>query len=115
MADKEFLGGVTNTTLHMESDGTLHVEEKQDVEPILNYTHAARNHRFSADVMDGMMQHVAEVPFVVFQEECQKRGVRPFSPESDIVMELILADPKYAAFRAAPSVRDPRIKIKGLR
>lgn len=115
MADKEYLGGVTHTTLHLEHDGTLHVEEKQDVEPILDYTHAARNHRFSADALDGMVQHVAEVPMVVFIDECRKRGVTPFSAESDLVMEAIIADPKYAAFRAAPTMRDPRVKIKGLR
>lgn len=114
MADKEVLGGVTNTTLHFEHDGTMHVEEKQDVEPILDYTHAARNHRFSADACDGLMQHVAEVPMVVFIDECRKRGVQPFSKESDLVMEAIIADPQYAKFRAAPKL-DPRIRIKGLR
>lgn len=115
MAHKEFLGGVTNTTLHMESDGTLHVEEKQDVEPILHYTEAARNHRFDASSCDGMMRHEAEIPFTVFQNECQKRGVQPFSPESDLVMEWILAQPEYSKFLAAPKLRDPGIIVKGAR
>lgn len=117
MADSEFLGGVTNTILHTEADGTLHVEEVQDVEPILNYTHAARNHRFDANVMDGMMRHEAEIPFVVFQEECKRRGVVPSlgSKEADLVIEAIMADPKYAAFRAAPVTRDPRIRMRGAR
>lgn len=115
MADKEVLGGITNTTLHFESDGTLHVEEKQDAEPILEYTHAARNSRFDSYVCDGMLKHEAEVPAVVFIDECRKRGVRPFSPESDLVMEWIIAQPEYAKFRAAPAVRDPRIILKGSR
>lgn len=116
MADKEVINnGATRTVLHTETDGTMHVEEWQDAEPILEYAHAARNHRFSADACDGMFRHEAEIPVVIFQEECWKRGVRPFSPESDLVMEAILADPKYAKFRAAPRVADPRIIIKGAR
>lgn len=117
MAEREFLGGVTNTVIHTEHDGTMHIEERQDVEPIMNFTHAARNHRFSADSCDGMLRHEAEIPFVVFQEECQRRGVVPNlgSKEADLVIEAIMADPKYAAFRAAPTTRDPRIIMRGLR
>lgn len=117
MADREFLGGVTGTTLHFEQDGTMHVEEKQDVEPILDYTHAARNHRFGAHSGDGSMRHEAEIPMVVFIDECRKRGVEPRigSAEADLVIEAIMADPKYAKFRAAPSLRDPHIIMKGLR
>lgn len=117
MADKTFLGGVTNTVLHTEADGTFHIEERQDVEGILNYTHAARNHRFSAESLDGMLRHEAEIPFTVFQEECKKRGVVPSlgSKEADLVIEAIMADPKYALFRAAPTVRDPRVIMRGVR
>lgn len=117
MAEREFLGGVTNTTLHFETDGTMHVEEKQDVEPILDYCKAARNNRFNADAMDGMMQHAAEIPMVVFIDECRLRGITPFASEigDNMVIELIMADPKYAHFLAAPKQRDPRIRMKGLR
>lgn len=117
MADRAFIGGATNTTLHFEADGTMHVEEKQDVEPILDYTHAARNHRFSADVCDGMFRHEGEIPFTVFQEECKKRNVFPnvMTAEGEMVIEAILADPQYARFRAAPTMRDARIIIKGAR
>lgn len=116
MAHREFLGGPTNTTLHFE-DGKMHIEEKQDVEPILEYTAAARNHRFSADSCDGMLRHEAEIPFVIFQEECQRRGVPVSlnSQQGNMVIEAILADPKYAYLRAAPVTRDPRIIMKGLR
>ena len=117
MAQTFNLGGITNTLLHFETDGTLHVEERQDVEPILGYTHAAANHRFSAEALGGDMRHEAEIPFVVFQAECQKRGVVPAlgNPASDLVIEAILTDPQYARFRAAPHQRDPRIRMKGLR
>ncbi len=115
MAEREYLGGVTNTTLHIETDGTMHVEEKQDVEGILHYAHAAREHRYSADACDGMLRHEAEVPFTVFQAECQKRGVVPFSEESNLVMESILANPNYSRFLTAAKTRDPRIIMKGSR
>jgi hypothetical protein len=117
MAEKAFLGGVTNTTLHFETDGTMHVEEVQDVAPILEYTHAARNYRFSADACDGMLRHEAEIPFTVFQEECKRRNVVAAlgSKEADMVIEAILVDPKYALFRAAPAMRDPRIRMRGVR
>ena len=116
MSEREFLGGVTNTTLHFETDGTMHVEEKQDVEPILEYTAAARNNRFSANALDGMLRHEGEIPFTVFQEECRIRGIPAhFGPEADAVIEAILRDPKYANFRAAPPQRDAGIIIKGLR
>jgi hypothetical protein len=119
MADKLVIpgsSGYTATVIHTETDGTMHVEEKQNVEPILDYCAAGRDTRFGApDTVDGMFRHEAEIPFVIFQDECVKRGVQPFSPESDMVMELILVDPKYAKFRAAPTVRDPGIVIKGRR
>lgn len=117
MTERTYLGGVTNTVLHQEHDGTLIVEEKQDAEPILEYTHAARNHRFGASSSDGSMRHEAEIPMVIFIDECRKRGVAPRlgSAEADMVIEAIMADPQYAKFRAAPVLRDPRVIMKGLR
>ena len=115
MADKIYVGGVTNTVLHLESDGTIITEERQDCEGILDYTHAARNNRFDADSCDGMLRHVAEIPDVIYIEECRKRGVVMFSKEADLVMEYILSAPEYAKFLAAPKVRDPRIIIRGVR
>jgi len=117
MAEREFIGGATNTVIHTEEDGTMHIEERQDVAPIIEYTHAARNHRFDADSLDGMLRHEGEIPFVIFQEECKRRGIVPnlASIESTEVIEAILRDPKYAKFRAAPNVRDQHIIMKGLR
>lgn len=115
MADKIYVGGVTNTVLHLESDGTIITEERQDCEGILDYTHAARNNRFDADSCDGMLRHEAEIPMTVLIEECRKRGVTPFGPDGDLVIEYILSAPEYAKFRAAPTVRDPRIIMRGVR
>lgn len=118
MADREIIGqGATKTILHTEMDGTLHIEEWQDVEPILDYAHAARNYRFNADALDGMMRHEAEIPFVVFQEACKRRGIPADigSKEGEQVIEEILRDPAFAAFKTAPAMRDPRVIMKGSR
>ena len=115
MAEREYLGGVTNTTLHFEHDGTMHVEEKQDAEPILDYTHAARNYRFGADACDGMLRHVAEVPMVDYIRWCRAANVPLWSKEADLVMEKQLADPANAKLLAAPKLRDPRIIMRGNR
>lgn len=117
MSEKLYLGGATNTVVHTETDGTMHVEERQDVEPIMDFAKAARDNRFNADSLDGMVRHEAEIPFVIFQKECERRGVVPSlgSKEADFVIEAIMADPQYAAFRAAPATRDPRIIMRGIR
>ncbi len=115
MADKFRLGGITDTTMHFENDGTIHVEEKQDAEGILDYAAAGRNNRFSADACDGMMQHVAEVPMVEYIKWCREANVRPFTPAADVVLELKLRDPGNARMLAAPKVRDPRIIMRGAR
>lgn len=115
MAEHVFLGGLTNTTLHLESDGTVHIEEKQDCQDILDYTHAARNNRFNASACDGMMAHVAEVPVVILLEWAREAGISMYSAEMSIVMEKKLQDPQYAKLLAAPVLRDPSIIIKGAR
>jgi hypothetical protein len=122
MADKAFIGGLTNTTLHFESDGTLHIEEKQDVEGILDYAAASRNHRFDANACDGMIRHEAEIPWVTYLDECHKRGITSEramaifgQQEGDFIIESILANPEYAYLRTAPTLRDPRVIIKGSR
>lgn len=117
MTERIDIGGVTNTRLHLEEDGTMHVEERQDVEPIMDFAHAARNHRFSAESCDGMLRHEAEIPFVVFQEACKRRGIVADigSKEANSVIEEILRDPAFSAFKTAPALRDPRIVMKGVR
>ena len=115
MADIERLGGVTNSTLHFETDGTLHVEEKQDAEPILDYTAACRNDRFDADVLDGMMRHEYEIPAVLYIAWCREAGVPFFSQEADFIVEKKMQDPYFAKLLAAPKRVDPHIIMTGLR
>ena len=113
MADRIHIPGTVDAVMHVESDGVIHVEHVQDVEPILDYTHAARNHRYSALSPEGFVAHVAEVPFVVLQEWAREAGCGLFSNEMSIIMEKKLQDPQFARFLAAPKLRDPRIVMKG--
>jgi len=115
MSEKVFLGGVTNTTMHLETDGTIHLQDTVDAEPILDFAAAGRDHRFSADACDGMLRHVAEVPMPEYMKWCAEAKVQPFTPAADIVMELKLRDPDNARMLAAPKVRDPRIIMRGKR
>lgn len=115
MADRIFIPGTVDAVMHVETDGEITVQHIQDVEPILDYTHAGRNHRFSAASPEGTVSHVAEVPFVIMQRWANEAGVGIFSNEMSIIMEKKLQDPQYAKFLAAPKLRDPRVIIKGLR
>jgi hypothetical protein len=123
VAERFHLGGLTNTTLHVESDGTLHIEEKLDAEPILDWTKACRDNRFSAeDTLDGMARYEGEVPVTIYLAECKKRGMDHHTamrtlgtPEGDIILMSILYDPLYAKLRAAPSTRDAHVIVKGAR
>ncbi len=123
MAERTYLGGVTNTVIHTETDGTIHVEERQDLEPILNWTKACRDGRFSGeDVLDGMARYEGEVPFTIYLEECKRRGMDRHkamqalgTAEGDIILTSILYDPKNALLRAAPSTRDAHVIVKGKR
>ena len=115
MADKIFIPGTVDAVMHVESDGVIHVEHVQDVEPILDYTHAARNYRFDAMSTEGFLCHVAEVPDVLLMEWAREAGVGLFSHEMSVIMEMKLRDPQYAKFLAAPKLRDPHVIMRGLR
>lgn len=121
MAEQVHLGGVTNTTLHIETDGTMHVEEKVDAAPILDWTKACRDNRFGAPD-DDFGRYEGEVPVTEYLKECRKRGMDHHkamqtlgTPEGDLILLSILYDPQNAKMRAAPVLRDPRIRMKGLR
>lgn len=114
MGERVNLGGVTNTTLHYEADGSLTVEEKQDCEGILDHNQRGRDHRFDSYSPSGDFQEVANIPMVPYLDKCREIGQTPFA-SPDIAMELILRDPQYAKFLSAPKVRDPRIRMKGMR
>lgn len=101
--------------MHLETDGTIHVEHVQDVESTLDYAHAARNHRFDALSPSGDFKEEAAVPYVLLMKWAQEAGCGIFDDEMSIIMEKKLQLPEYAHLLTAPKMRDPRIKLKGLR
>lgn len=114
MSERQFLGGVTNTTIHFEADGTVIVEEKQDCQGILDHNQRSRDHRFDSYSPSGEFQEVANIPMVPYLDKCREIGQAPFA-QPDVAMELMLRDPQYAKFLSAPKTRDPRIRLKGAR
>jgi hypothetical protein len=122
MAERLHLGGITNTVIHTETDGTIHIEERQDCEPILDWTAALRNQRFGAETGE-FGQYEGEVPWTVYMAKAKEvlgvdhaGAVRALgTDEGQMVIELIMRDPANANLRAAPKLRDPRVIMKGLR
>ena len=115
MAEKVFIPGAVDAVLHLEANGDIHVNHVQDCQGILDYTHAARNHRYSAMSPDGFVAHVAEIPAVVLMDWAKEAGVGLFSDEMSIIMEKKLQLPEYAHLLAAPKLSDARIRMTGLK
>lgn len=122
MAERAYLGGLTNTVVHTETDGTIHIEERQDCAPILDWTKALRNQRFGGESSD-FGQYEGEVPMVVYMKEAKRiLGVDHAgaiaalgNDQGQLVIEAIMRNPEYAHLRVAPNLRDPRVIMKGLR
>lgn len=114
MADRLYLGGVTDTVIHSESDGTVIIEERQDCDQILARNQAGRDHRFSGESPEGTVREVANVPLVIYHAKCLEIGQQLFA-EPDIAMELILRDPAFSKLHSAPKTRDPHVIILGAR
>jgi len=114
MTERIYLGGMTNTTVHLENDGTIHVEEKQDAQAIIDANQKKRDHRFHGASASGEFVEVADIPEVVYLAKCREIGQRPFA-SPDVAMELILRDPAYSKCLSAPRVRDAHVIVKGLR
>ena len=114
MTDRINLGGITNTVLHLESNGDVTIEEKQDCQAILDANQRGRDHRFDARSKDGFYEEVATIPMVPYLDACRKAQQQPFAVP-DLVMETMLRDPQYAKFLSAPKIRDPHVIMKGVR
>lgn len=119
MAERINLGGLTNSTLHIETDGTMHVEDKMDAQTILDANAAERNSRFSAASPGGDFYGHARIDLVTLYRWADEAGIPRTeilsSTEFAYVMEKKLQDPANANFLIAPKVRDPRVIIRGSR
>jgi hypothetical protein len=113
MTERIHLGGFTNTTLHLEEDGSLTIEEIQDVEPLLDQNARKRNERFAGG--SGEFQEAFDIPMTLvlqWQREC---GLPMLGEGHMAYMNAKLKQPEYAYLTTAPKLRDPHILIKGAR
>ena len=115
MADKIYIPGAVDAIMHIESDGVIHVEHKQDCQGILDYTKAMRDRRYSAWSPEGTMRYEGEIPFVKAIEWAIESGTQVLSKEWYEYAERRLNSADHAGLRGAPHLTDPRIIIKGLR
>lgn len=115
MAERDYLGGATNTVVHWESDGSAIIEEKQDCQAILDSNARGRNERFDSWSPEGTVREEFTIPFVVAHKMELDSGLKMGSPEFDVYMDKRLRDPDLAYLISAPKVRDPHIIIRGAR
>lgn len=87
----------TFTKLHLDGDD-LHVETKQDVQPILDSNKAERNANTSRFRRSDDMEHVARIPMVVVEDWINRFGLNAMSPseEDTIRITALLNSPEYA-------------------
>jgi hypothetical protein len=87
----------TFTKLHLEDDN-LHVETKQDVQPILDLNKADRNANSSRFRRSEEMEHVARIPMVVVEDWINRFGINAMAPseEDTIRITALLNSPDYA-------------------
>ena len=115
MTEKYRLGGVTNTTVYQESDGTIHVQEFQDCQSILDSNQAKRDHRFDSWSPLGTVREEFQIPMVLVEKWRQECGHPMFSEEHMAYMDRELKKPEYAYVSAAPKMRDPHVIVRGAR
>lgn len=115
MAERDYLGGVTDTVLHWESDGTLIVEERQDCTAILDKNARKRNERFDSWSPEGTVREEFDIPVILMDKWQKECGALMFSDEHMAYVDKQLKSPEYAYLTTAPTTRDPHIIITGAR
>lgn len=112
MTERIHLGGMTNTTVHIETDGTIHVEEKQDAQAILDRNQQKRDHRFSGS---GDFREAFDIPMVLVKQWQKECGARMLSDEHMAYMNAKLREPEFRYLNSAPPMRDAHVIVKGAR
>jgi hypothetical protein len=85
-----------------ENSNQVVVERTQDVEPILDYNKAMRNHELTGRHKSEVMNHVARIPLVVV-EKWRNEGVIDWFNSTDAERRRVLNDPANAMFRTRAS------------
>jgi hypothetical protein len=115
MTERTYLGGMTDTVIHEESDGTIIVEERQDCQSILDSNARKRNERFSSSSPEGFVQESYDIPMVLMHRWALECGHALFSKEFEEYMNRQLKQPEFKYLVSAPCLRDPHIIVRGAR
>jgi hypothetical protein len=115
MAERLYLGGITNTVIHEESDGTMIVEERQDCQSILDQNARLRNERFDSWSPEGTVREEFNIPLILIDKWQKECGESLYSAAFDAYMDKKLREPEFAYLVSAPMRRDPHIIITGAR
>ncbi len=89
--------------LHVdENSNQVVVERVQDIEPILDYNKAMRNHELVGSHKSEVMNHVARIPLLIV-EKWKNEGVIDWFNSTDAERRRVLNDPANAMFRTRAS------------
>lgn len=95
MADKLFIGGITNTTI-VQEDGKTYVHDVVDAEPALNRVKELSRLNHEHLVRRDEFYEEANIPFTVFQEWCREAGVTDmFGQEAMAIYQKKMQDPYF--------------------
>jgi hypothetical protein len=99
MAIKTHLGGITNTQLIQESDGTTHILDVVDAKPAMDYVEQVN--KGLAEKMSVREEFSLEyvIPLTLVQEWCKEAGVGVFDKEANFVIEKKMQDPYYSKLK----------------
>jgi len=94
------------TDVLFDGSGKVIFRSQQDVDPVLDYAKAQRNHDDRGYFAGGDMRRVASIPAVIISKWLDE-GVDVFSSEHQAEIARRLNDPDYAYLRTAPGQLGP--------
>lgn len=93
MAEKIKAGGVTNTEVIRETDGTIHIVEQQDLEPILKHAKAMQDLNKSTNELG--YYYDCEIPMVFANKWMLEEGIDVFNPEHAHLVDKKINEPEF--------------------
>lgn len=99
----DVVDGVATYADYEEKEDKLIIERVQDVEPIIEANKRAFNDAPETGRYSGDMHHVAQIPMVVIEDYCKKKGLDFHTFMADKKeWKRFLNDPDHRAFRTRP-------------
>ena len=86
---------------HWDEEGVFHIENRQDVQPILEHNKALLNSGEDGYSPDRFLRRVASIPNVVYLQ-WMKEGIDACNPDHWPAVARKLNDPEWRYLRTAP-------------